>query len=593
MTSDSFPNDKGRRQSSPHGKSETIRGGVYGAIPTSASEADALKSFRYRNFPCPHCHTLLSATQKDVGKKVLCPDCDVEVTVPDYLDFDTPTEYERQYYDPQKRERDKILSPLTNPNREGLDMEGEGIYAVHDAGNSEHSPYANTEYYPIRCRVCETLMQVTRDMLGKKIACPDCGAETIVTDSLKRQQDSLTASFQPRERGSYEIGEIPEAPMIAVQKMNGKTVMIDPNQKSVAPTVKLSEIYRQKASETQTSYDDLSFVHPDEKFARPVETPQDLKRKKSEARRAKRAQRREKKEAEESDLTKFLPAMVLRRKNGELVWSLPSPPSRAPLFNKTFQAVRSEEIWARGGIVAICLLSVALIEYFILKPCLITAEEDFGTITGAFAQWEALGATCVLCFLILLTSSFAGLFFWSVYNAGNSGAKRVVEWRKEDLAGFFGYGVWFLAFVVISCLPGMFVSSVFNWWSDVDWLARFTEASFSPGRAASVFAFNVCFWLLFPVFWISTHQTDLPLCPITWTLFTSFLSKFHIWLEFYLFSAMFFLIPSFVLCMVCRSLFFVILSPFVIPAIELFYGLFLGRLSWILDDEVRRMDYDD
>ena len=92
--------------------------GVYDMSSTAQTDDSTLQSFRYRTFACPHCHTLISVTRADLGKKVLCPDCELDVPVPNYLDFEHPTEYELQYYDEQKRKRDKLLSPLTNPNRE-------------------------------------------------------------------------------------------------------------------------------------------------------------------------------------------------------------------------------------------------------------------------------------------------------------------------------------------------------------------------------------------------------------------------------------------------------------------------------------------
>ncbi len=556
--------------------------GVYDMSSTAQTDDSTLQSFRYRTFACPHCHTLISVTRADVGKKVLCPDCELDVPVPNYLDFEHPTEYELQYYDEQKRKRDKLLSPLTNPNREGLDVHSSDLYSIRGESQIGTQPCDRVEYYPVRCRVCETLMQATRDMLGKTITCPDCGAETIVTDSLKRQQEAVKVSFQPRERGAYEIGEIPEAPMIAMQRMDGKTVMIDPKKKTIAPSVKPSTSRKRVGASVSDSFDDLSFTHENGGSSR-------LKKGRLSCWLEKRAKRRERKLEAEEDLTQYLPPMVLRRKNGELVWSQPSPPRPAPLFNKTFQATRSEEIWARAGALFLGFLGLSSLDYFVLRPDRALALTNPGTMTAAFSELEMLFSICIMLILAIVTSAFSGLFFWSVYHGGNSGARKIVEWRNEDIFGFFLYGLWFLSFVLCCCLPGILINAV------LDRICEAAVATSIPliGDFRLGVILTVSLWFFFPIFWTSTHQTDLIFCPITTSVFTSFFSKFHVWLEFYLFSIVLFLAPIFFLLLVFKTSFYVVFTPVVLPLVEILYGLLLGRLSWILDDEIRLMDFDD
>ena len=582
MTSHDSLNNCGQSSSEPSREPQTGVDNVYDAAPTTSNDDDALQSFRYRTFACPHCHTLISVTRNEVGKKVLCPDCDICVPVPAYLDFDTPTEYELQYFNEKKRERDRVLSPLTNPNRDGLDLNSDSLYAVRDEINAETSSSDQIEYYPVRCRVCETLMQATRDMLGKMIVCPDCGTKTVVTDALKKQQDALAVSFQPHERGTYDVGEIPEAPMIAMQRMDGKTVMIDPKKKTIAPSVGSDAFDTKGSKNLKESFDDLSFDRSSVALS---------KRKKGRFEKwlEKRAEERERKLEEREDVTKYLPTMVLRRKNGELVWAQPSPPRPAPLFNKTFQAVWSEEIWARAGILFLCFLALVCLECFVMRPDREIATTESGTIAGAFSEFEMLFTICVMLPLTIVTSSFLGLFFWSTYSGGNSGARKIVEWRSEDLIGFFLYGLWFLVFLICCCLPGALISAA---------LTRFIESTVPAAtplfeRMGSNLVFVASLWIFFPIFWISTHQTDMFFCPITLSVFTSFFSKFHIWLEFYLCSIVLFFTPVFFTLLFFKTNLFAVLAPIAAPLTAIFYGLSLGRLSWILDDEIRLMDFDD
>ncbi|MBQ8364212.1 MAG: hypothetical protein IJX36_09860, partial [Thermoguttaceae bacterium] len=251
---------------------EMKQGEIYSATPTSTPASPV----RYRSFGCPRCRTRLSATKADVGKIVVCPDCDEEIVVPDYLDFETETDYER-FNNPQKRRQDELLSPARNPNRVGIDVAGADIYGVKekvdatgkslksvktdsasDAASNlpegEHSNKSGGEnvgdksdksetkksaepvYYPVRCRVCETLTQAPAELLGKTVRCPDCGTETVVTAALKEQLATTDVRFQPRDRGVYELGEIPDAPDRVYQRFDGQTVFVQNSAKTIAPT---------------------------------------------------------------------------------------------------------------------------------------------------------------------------------------------------------------------------------------------------------------------------------------------------------------------------------------------------------------------
>ena len=61
----------------------------------------------------------------------------------------------------------------------------------------------------IRTRVRLTLEEINKGCekevtLTRNIVCPDCGTKTIVTDALKKQQEAVKVTFQPKENGTYD-----------------------------------------------------------------------------------------------------------------------------------------------------------------------------------------------------------------------------------------------------------------------------------------------------------------------------------------------------------------------------------------------------
>ncbi len=545
-------------------------GSIYDSKPTSADELDALRTFRYRSFRCPCCRTDISVTKADVGKSVVCPDCDTEVVVPNYLDFDAETDYERQFYNKSKKQQDEKYSPLRNPNRIGIRLDGNNVYALRDSDDLSFKGSDREVFYPVRCRICETLISAPSSMLGQRVTCPDCGTETVVTDVLKRQQDAVDVKFQPRDRGIYSIGDIPNQPVIAFQRQNGKTVLIDPRIKSIAPKQEPTTDARVKyveesdnpriRAETFDSNDALE-TNVRQRQARRSTTklPRITQPSLIERWNEKRRQKLEERE----DSAKFLPPMVLRRRDGEFVWALPSPPKILPLFNKSFRPVFSEDIWTRGllltfiiGLVA-CLTSLFVIPITEKKivPGDFATASDKALLIGVFG----IAIPAILSLITLLE-----VYFVSIYNAGNCGAKRVVEWQSEDFFGYLGKGVWFSGILLLSFAPGGILGGCLS-----EETTPFLKSAFFWGS----------FWFLFPIFWLSTSQTDWLFCPISWGVFSSFFSKFHV--------------PSVLWGALAWNNVFFCVSPFVIILGTMFYGLLLGRLSWILEDEIRNMDYDD
>ncbi|MBR2002703.1 MAG: hypothetical protein IJ991_00815, partial [Thermoguttaceae bacterium] len=558
MTSAPEPNANRRRTSSDDAE-------IYSATPTS----EPASPIRYRSFGCPRCRTRLSATKADVGKIVVCPDCDEEIVVPDYLDFETETDYER-FNNPQKRRQDELLSPARNPNRVGIDVAGADIYDVKEkigatgkagktvknvsgsasegASNPEGERWSELGgendgdksgkvgksdkdgakkpsepvFYPVRCRVCETLTQAPAELLGKTVRCPDCGTETVVTAALKEQLATTDVRFQPRDRGVYELGEIPEAPDRVYQRFDGKTVFVPNSAKTIAPTAPkkpdVAAQYPDKRKKRRGSAGEesgstgLSAVAKPKKRSKREERERRRRLEEMKAefgsaavdealrktrngptteteptgerqtvgalgenpelertlailsvltspiRTLKRVLRRLAPPPEIEDPTAFLPPLVLRYRNGQAIWTRPAPPRRAPLFNRTFQALATNELWARAGTVV--LIGLALTAYVLYSLAPTIAAHGSG---GPIEKFEFCVLTVIAFPTALFWTYWTASFFEAIFGAGASGARRVLSWRDDDRLDGLLYALWFAALVGAAFSPGVALAGGLGW----------------------------------------------------------------------------------------------------------------------------------
>jgi len=110
------------------------------------------------HFHCRVCDTRLAALAKHVGRKAKCPDCGAGTPVPT----------------PQK----------PRPKKSPKAMHGQqyGLWGVDDAPNPEEIKAKQPKFFPVFCQNCDTMMHARPEQVGKKLACPDCGAKTVVKE---------------------------------------------------------------------------------------------------------------------------------------------------------------------------------------------------------------------------------------------------------------------------------------------------------------------------------------------------------------------------------------------------------------------------
>ena len=117
--------------------------------PTAAKP----KSF---SFGCRVCETRLVALTTNVGKRVVCPDCGAKNEIPE--------------------------PPQPKPKQTPQAMFGQqyGVWDVDEAPSSAELQARQPKFYPVYCRVCDTLMYGQEKQVGRPLTCPDCSAKTMV-----------------------------------------------------------------------------------------------------------------------------------------------------------------------------------------------------------------------------------------------------------------------------------------------------------------------------------------------------------------------------------------------------------------------------
>jgi len=128
--------------------------------PPKRAKQSAASPQRF-SFSCRVCETRLAARVEDVGRKAKCPDCGALTAVP--------------------------AAPKPRPKQVPKAMHGQqyGLWGVNEAPSSAELSARQPKFFPVYCRVCDTLMHARPEQVGKKLACPDCGAKTVIKEPPK------------------------------------------------------------------------------------------------------------------------------------------------------------------------------------------------------------------------------------------------------------------------------------------------------------------------------------------------------------------------------------------------------------------------
>lgn len=144
-----------------------------------ADSTDSPLETAYLTVPCTLCHTRMHATASQIGQRLVCPDCGTSVEV-------TPT----------------MAPPPPEPPRQPVEFEGSQEYATY-SGQGQPPPEDKEVYQkviPVVCSLCGTRMHATLDLVGRKMACPDCSTATVVPRYVEKKE------VKPPRPGDYGVG---------------------------------------------------------------------------------------------------------------------------------------------------------------------------------------------------------------------------------------------------------------------------------------------------------------------------------------------------------------------------------------------------
>jgi DNA-directed RNA polymerase subunit M/transcription elongation factor TFIIS len=128
---------------------------------------------------CPVCLTTLRAALDQVGRKLVCPDCDTPVVVPPPVFM----EHKRSLH--------------------GVPVEQYALWDEVDPSSAGPRP-ADQTYVPVTCPVCGTFMQVLEARVGEEITCPDCHEPIVVSRPVKAEKKGAAPAA---EIGEYALCE--------------------------------------------------------------------------------------------------------------------------------------------------------------------------------------------------------------------------------------------------------------------------------------------------------------------------------------------------------------------------------------------------
>lgn len=139
-------------------------------------------------FNCLLCNTRITVQTSDVGRKARCPDCGRVNVVPQ--------------------------PPKPKPKQTPAAMHGQQ-YELWDAGKAPDNAELlakQPKFFPVYCRVCNTLMHAQASQVGSLLSCPDCGGQTKVPAPPIERERAKVIVEDGEEYQLDEAQSLPERP---------------------------------------------------------------------------------------------------------------------------------------------------------------------------------------------------------------------------------------------------------------------------------------------------------------------------------------------------------------------------------------------
>lgn len=605
-------------------------------VPTDVR--DAAHRFEYYNYPCPLCHSLLAVREEELGQTMECPECGTQVPLPktlerskqqttldrpqttltstetnvygidgtgiDYVLLDgkgkqvefaapdsaassraneigiyCPLCETLQYIDRamvgKKRrcpecEREFMIYPrYTIPKKEQeqfstVSFEGSAVYGV--AGDISTSsanravilePAKDPNLTEVVCKLCGTLMYAPLSEIGSKKRCPDCFSETVVR-AKSAERKLMEERIQPQVKEAYGVGTN-EAPQVSSQwgiRKYGKENRTEAIPVPVSPPI---------IEEPPQTAPNLGRTNPATGRSATASSPKELDRENVHPSTTK------KKKTKPQEV--LAGGVTAKRVGDQVVLVAPRPPEYA-MINGIFTPLTGLELWAR--VMAITFLNSVVLGLLVLVvfPLFQQISAEGGGIGG-------IGQAMILVPIVALTSFTAacslrlmGLYVMAIFMATSTGAGPIQEWPEEDFVGGMIQTIWLVGIMLLGAIPSL----------GMVYLLKEPSPLLLTGGCVLSFIF------FFPIFFLSSLHSNGMI--VTGTILMSLLRCLGNWLAYYLMSIVLVGIPATFWLSRPVDAIYGLVGVIFLACCPLFNALLLGRLAWIIADDLKYRDDD-
>ena len=556
--------------------------GLAGEIPPGGASLNASSSEAARFYDpsadpnlipvvCKLCGTLMHAPKSMIGQKKKCPDCETETLIAE------PKQ--------EKTVNDERIEPVFT-----------GGYGVEEPPKPEERFRHESKYLlgQVKTPIEQRLERERLKKLGVKFVEEESDAETRrLRELAERAKQSAPQRAQPepfvpepspnrpladavarKAKRPASVPPIPPRVPSAVppqntpQKSSQNTLQNAPQKTPSAP---LPRVPNRPLTREEKTLERLSALERSVQGGfgstgpvpgAPSELPQirSFKRRKGKSKR--------KSAGRDPRNNDFNGLVAKLDRDGNVILTIPHPPS-VTMGTGLFAPLKEGLFWSQWGIPLVFGILALGVYYFLIAPFWNLAQGGgFGVSHGA-----AMILVSAICLFALLTAFWfrsVALDFFSTFFALTGGGKKVEEWMEEDLVGGLLLGGRLALIAALALGPTLAAMQFFCENSPYIMLATLGAFTF-----------------FFPIVFLSTMQSDLPVLPLTRNVFSSFFHCFGSWFFFYCWSALLIFLPLYGISLLERGWIPFTLLLVAVTLLPPIIAVLLGRLGWVIEDAAR------
>ena len=484
------------------------------------------------------------------------------------------------------------------------DDSAKDVYGVRDGNSAPLEDW--TSRFPVYCRLCTTMMYATEEQIGSELICPDCHTTTVVPPKPQRHPSAppVPVSFEGSSAFGLETAK-PAEPLIPIvcglcgtrmyageSQIGGFKTCPDCGRQTEIKPVPQKELVQPEIAGGEYG---VSSAEPP---PRPViRTLTDYR-------------------YVDGSLDKeFYDTKPPEERTVRKHPRTPTPQSEQPTKPRQRQ-VETEKYLPP-----------------VSRP-LPNRPLTEGLLTPIFS-WRVmvriLGTTTLACLVVfigyvlselfLLSLGIVGLglifwgcvqtnFCWSVFQFSTDGNDDFEDWAEFSLTGAIGFWFWILCLSILAATPGYFLSSSLSGNLTIVREMADEQTPWVNDPAVIIQDYvlmRLSHWIIFPFFFLSCMEAGSYFSPVSWETLRTFARYTGLWLRFYGLAAAVVVLSELaylgLFCLVAAfagaEYFEYLAIPFV-PLGFLFFNFFsilyfrlLGRFAWVLEENIRRERPDD